>query len=359
MNFRATATKFAKPEARRRPNPALSWRWVCASLLLSCLGGCSRWNIRDAWPWDDKQQAQVPDRVLPMWTDTVLYQPGQRGVRGFGARIYFYNREQKEPVEVDGQLIVYAFDATKQQGGIPVPEKKYVFTADQLPRHHSKTDMGHSYSVWLPWDEIGGPSRHVTLITRFEGRESGVAVSDPVHKMLPGVPRAQELAADGSTPAAAGTSSVQAASFQSAPPTDSAAHPESITIDVTPEFARRLAPETANNTAPAAPVPTGRAVAPQTPASRSSQTVAPAVTAPSAVEPTTDPALLNDPPALEAGAATATLPYHQRLATHFARPRYPARNSSESPPDPAPLRKEPYRARWLSGLPPTPRPRFQ
>ncbi len=334
------------------------WRWVCAGLLLGSLCGCTRWNIRDAWPWENKQKKQVPDRVLPMWTDTVLYQPGQRGIRGFGARMYFYSREQKEPVEVDGQLIVYAFDAEMQQGGIPIPEKKYIFTADQLPSHHSQTEVGHSYSVWLPWDEVGGPSRQISLITRFEGRQGGVVVSDPVHKLLPGVAIPEEPSAAGAPLASGSTSSVQAASFQAAPQTETPQRPESITIDVSPEFARRLAPETKDNGSPSVLLRTDRATVPQASVPALPKPAAPIPQPPTTVEPTTDPALLSDPPDPEAGAAKATLPYHERLATHFARPRYPARNSPKSPPDPAPLRKEPYRARWLSGLPPTPRPRF-
>ena len=190
MNFRATVKKFAKPDARPRPQPglvlAVGLRQPAAELpgrlqplehpRCVALG-------RQAAGTSARSRAADVDRY-----GAVPARPARRS--RLRARVYFYNREQKEPMEVDGQLIVYAFDATKQQGGIPVPEKKYVFTADQLPSHHSKTEMGHSYSVWLPWDEIGGPSRHVTLITRFEGRESGVVVSDPVHKMLPGVPRA-------------------------------------------------------------------------------------------------------------------------------------------------------------------------
>ena len=41
------------------------------------------------WPWKNVNK-EIPDRILPIWTDTVLHQPNQPGVRGFGGRIYFY-----------------------------------------------------------------------------------------------------------------------------------------------------------------------------------------------------------------------------------------------------------------------------
>ena len=49
------------------------WSLALAGLPLIVLSGCARWDLRGSWPWDDSRQLQVPDRVLPMWTDTVLW----------------------------------------------------------------------------------------------------------------------------------------------------------------------------------------------------------------------------------------------------------------------------------------------
>jgi hypothetical protein len=343
-------------EAQPVTRPAHGWLFhslsslALASLLLIVLSGCARWDLRDPWPWNESEQLQVPDRVLPMWTDTILYQPGQPGIRGFGARVYFYGQDKKEPIEVDGSLIVYAFDAEKAQGGIPIPEKKYVFTADQLPVHHSKTNLGHSYSIWLPWDEVGGPARQISLITRFEGREGGVLMSDPSRKLLPGL-----SASDGASPAGTSPQSVHAATFEASTEPQSRP-PESITINVSPDFARKLT-RGPNETTQTATDDPARQTAPALPESSPvSPSLQPQTTGDDSPE---VPSQLSDPAAPPEAAAMEKLPSQQRLSTHFSRSRYPARNSSESPPDPAPIRRQPYRARWLSGLPPTPRPRFQ
>ena len=50
----------------------------------------------------------LPTIVLPIWTDTVLHQTGKPAVRGFGARVYFYEREGADPIQVDGSITVYA-----------------------------------------------------------------------------------------------------------------------------------------------------------------------------------------------------------------------------------------------------------
>ena len=44
-----------------------------------------------------------------MWSDAVYTQPGLPPTRGFGGRLYFYDAHD-QPVKVEGQLVVYAYD---------------------------------------------------------------------------------------------------------------------------------------------------------------------------------------------------------------------------------------------------------
>ncbi len=147
-----------------------------------------------AWPWQKDTTKTVPDRILPVWTDSVLHQPNQPGVRGFGGRVYFYGKEKTDPVEVDGSFAVYVFDADDNAPSDQKPLRKFVFTVDQFKTHMSRTSMGPSYSVWIPWGEVGGAPRRLSLISRFEGREGGTTISDPTIKMLPGIPTNKEVA---------------------------------------------------------------------------------------------------------------------------------------------------------------------
>ena len=101
----------------------------------------------------------------------------------------FYNGEKPEPVKVEGTLTVYLFDETNRDPNNLKPDRKYVFTKEQLPSHYSKSKLGHSYSVWLPWDEVGGPQKEVSLIARFTPDKGGVVIGEQNKQMLPGKTR--------------------------------------------------------------------------------------------------------------------------------------------------------------------------
>ena len=164
---------------------------VLILILLSCccMVGCqfAPKKLPDSWKWGEDDKPALPDRILAVWTDTVLHQPNQPGVRGFGGRVFFYLKDQTDPIEVDGKLAVYVFDAEDADPMNQKPLRKYVFTADQFASHMSKTSIGPSYSVWLPWGEVGGPQMKLSIIARFEGVDGGTTISDPTIKLLPGI----------------------------------------------------------------------------------------------------------------------------------------------------------------------------
>jgi hypothetical protein len=197
------------------------------------------------WPWNKNESKEIPDRILPIWTDTVLHQPNQPGVRGFGGRIYFYGKENKEPVEVDGSFAVYVFDADDTSPTDQKPLRKYMFTPDQFKSHMSKSSMGPSYSVWLPWGEIGGQQRRLSLIARFEGREGGASISDPTIKMLPGTPVSKEIVKSETDSSNADSSPVRLAGYvETSPMPNKKEEPKTESriesIDLPPSFQRHL-----------------------------------------------------------------------------------------------------------------------
>ncbi len=181
---------------------AFHWSFVKSILTVSFIGlsisstGCqfSPKPPKGLWSWKKEESKPLPDRILAVWTDSVLHQPNQPGVRGFGGRIYFYEKEETTPIEVDGSFAVYVFDANNDSTSDQKPLRKFVFTADQFATHMSKTSLGPSYSVWLPWEEVGGPPMRLSLISRFEGRTGGTTLSDSTIKLLPGVGTGADLA---------------------------------------------------------------------------------------------------------------------------------------------------------------------
>lgn len=164
--------------------------WLCLWLAST---GCSSLTTTQTdskpWPWSQTEaEPKLPARILTIWTDAVHHQSGQKAQRGFGGRVVFYAEANGDPIRVDGKLTIYVFPDEPGTDGA-VPERKFVFGADELQRHYSKSSLGDSYSVWLPWDAVGGPSRQLTLIARFDGTAGGTVMSEPAKKMLPGVAR--------------------------------------------------------------------------------------------------------------------------------------------------------------------------
>jgi len=166
---------------------------TAAILLLHC--GCQFAPTKKVWPikWFAKEdKPAVPDRMMIVWTDTILHQPQKPGVRGFGGRVFFYSGNETNPVKVDGSLTIYAYDNDNLDSDATRPERKFVFTGEQFEKHMSYTDLGPSYSIWLPWDEVGGEGRQLSLVSRFDGSAGGVVISKPAVKLLPGLAKKQK-----------------------------------------------------------------------------------------------------------------------------------------------------------------------
>lgn len=164
---------------------------LLAACLSVCATGCTLMNASQLTflqkPFGRKKEPdfQTPRQMVPVWSDTVLHQPGEAATRGFGGRIMFYGEDKHKPIHVDGTLVVYAWDDSK--GSMErTPDRKYVFPGEKLQTHYSQSRLGHSYSFWVPWDAAGGPLKHLTLISRFVSNEGTELTSSPAHVVLQG-----------------------------------------------------------------------------------------------------------------------------------------------------------------------------
>lgn len=173
-----------------------NWRVSLLLLLALVSTGCQsldltdRFNLKRRIPWkrDEKEIRQgVPTRIVATWTDAVLHRPGE-AERGFGGRLYFYDNKGGDPIEVEGQLVVYAFDETGREPTDNRPNRRFVFPPGQFEQHKSDSELGVSYSIWLPWDAAqNGPPADISLIARFEPSGKGnLITSDQTRQRLPG-----------------------------------------------------------------------------------------------------------------------------------------------------------------------------
>lgn len=155
-------------------------------LLSGVLTGCHTMNLASpARLFEEEPEFVTPSKVIPVWSDTVLHQGGKKGQRGCGGRVMFYAGDGKRAVRVDGSLVVYAWNDSRDDKQRR-PDRKYVFSNDDFQKHYSTSSIGDSYSFWIPWDETGGQQTELTLVARFVGRNGAEITSTPAKVILPG-----------------------------------------------------------------------------------------------------------------------------------------------------------------------------
>jgi len=162
-------------------------------LAAVCCSGCKTLSPPDwAKCWYTAEEPKLteskyprPVRLAVVWSPAMLNTPGKKPTRGFGGRIYFYDAANKA-VPVEGQLVVYGYDDSRQRTDGKSPDRKYAFTPEQFTEHFSETELGASYSVWLPWDEIGGPQVDISLVPIFTATSGQLVVGQSSKNLLPG-----------------------------------------------------------------------------------------------------------------------------------------------------------------------------
>ncbi len=165
-------------------------------LVIGCCvaSGCAQFDLKERIPWVPGKDGKIgqPARMAVVWTDAIKHQAGMPSQRGFGGKIIFYPPRKDEPIQVEGRLEVYAFNEAGRDPGNARPDRKYVFTKDQFTELLNESEEGDSYSVWIPWDVVGGEQTKISLITRFIPTEGALVMSEQISHMLPGrIPQAE------------------------------------------------------------------------------------------------------------------------------------------------------------------------
>lgn len=160
--------------------------------------GCSTWKNSTATgkktkePWSMsklwKKEYQQAQSMAVIWSPDVMTLPGSTPTRGFGGRIYFYN-ELSQAIPVDGDLMVHGYLKHNPRADVSeqiAADKTFAFTSEQLTSHFSPSEIGASYSIWVPWDAADGIRTEVTLIPTFKGKDGTIVQGTSAKVNLPG-----------------------------------------------------------------------------------------------------------------------------------------------------------------------------
>jgi hypothetical protein len=167
---------------------ALGMATGCAGKASTSKWSYANWDVKKAVGMKpEKPEPELPERMVATWTDTTLSTAGQSAKRGFGGKLMFFKRDSEDPVRVEGNLVVYAFDETDRPDHETHPTRRYIFPMEEFIRHESDSTLGPAYSFWLPWDEVGGQQRHISLIAKFEPKDGAVVIGEQTRHLLPGL----------------------------------------------------------------------------------------------------------------------------------------------------------------------------
>jgi len=164
-------------------------RILCVILVVGVVSQASAADWK-SWlgygqPRIKESQYATPARMAILWSPAMYNEIGKPATRGFGGRVYFYDAKNK-PIAVEGQLVVYAYTNDKPNIDSRVPDRKFAFTPEQFTQHYSPTEMGASYSIWIPWDAVGQPQADVSLCPIFTSSSGALVMGQPSRNMLPG-----------------------------------------------------------------------------------------------------------------------------------------------------------------------------
>lgn len=127
----------------------------------------------------------TPVTMTAIWTDSVYEKAGEPSVKGFGGRIFFYNANEKL-VKADGELIIYGFDDSSKDSTDGIADRKFVYPQEKFQTHYSENKLGASYSVWAPWEPVGGYRKAITLIPMFRTTDGDLIKCTQTIAVLPG-----------------------------------------------------------------------------------------------------------------------------------------------------------------------------
>jgi hypothetical protein len=317
--------------------------------LALVLSGCSSLNLSEGLKWTNSEdEPQIPNEIVDVWTNDILHHAGQSSKRGFGGRLMFHSRDIETPVKVEGSLTVYLFDDRGEDPLREDPIHKFIFPAEAFEKHYSESKLGHSYSFWLPIDDVGGVEKKLTVIARFEPKLGGKIMSKPSTHVLPGrpvddqptSPLVQRFEARGYTKKANGevqqVAHIEPVTEQPAMEPPRKEGITTTTINLPPAFARQIGDGPPQSAFGVPIVPPAVSPGPEY--------------VPSAAQ---VPAI--QPAQASSGTQLTNSSLASRPPTRSGLSRFPARREALGRPVASRVRTQPYRATWPTALPSTPR----
>jgi hypothetical protein len=126
-------------------------------------------------------------KVLSLWQPAEGTGIDGKTCRGMVGQIYFFTRKSPIGAKVDGTVRIYLFDDQGSDEDQVKPLHQFDFPADSWAARGQDGELGHAYSVFIPYTRKGFHEAHCGLRIRFTPAAGGFPVySEMTYVTLPG-----------------------------------------------------------------------------------------------------------------------------------------------------------------------------
>jgi hypothetical protein len=183
------------------PNPPIARLvLICLALCLTGCAGTSLFHFSNDFP---KPSLKDPvTRIVGLW-QTAEGVAVNEASRGFSGQILFFANDEKLPVQVDGEVMIYVFDDQGSQEEQIKPIRQWQYPATSWNALLGKGPLGATYNVFVPYTRPGFHQADCTLRVRYTPKQGPTIYSEMVHIVLPGAKKKTKSPAE-----AAGTVSL-------------------------------------------------------------------------------------------------------------------------------------------------------
>ena len=147
-------------------------------MFLCSLVGCSTFHV----PFEKKiPKASASDpvvQVLCLWQQAEGRDPEGYPCKGFSGQILFLSNKAATPVQCDGDVRIYLFDDQGDTEAQAKPLRQFDFDAGSWDVHLTKTSLGPTYSVFVPYVRRGVKDANCALRIRLKPKTGPVVFSE-------------------------------------------------------------------------------------------------------------------------------------------------------------------------------------
>ena len=150
---------------------------TCTVILCSSIG-CATFSSPFGKKMPKATAANPAVQIICLWQPGEGNDPEGRPCKGFAGQILFLSNRSALPLQIDGSVRVYLFDdqgTTEEQAK---PLRVFEFDSGSWDIHLTKSSLGPTYSVFIPYTRRGVVDANCSLRVRLKPKQGPIVFSE-------------------------------------------------------------------------------------------------------------------------------------------------------------------------------------